>query len=64
MDFGNSLNEYKSHPSGAEADYVAIAKDWAMIGLDFRNAVAEFEVAEAEHGPDRGIEEEGVSGGE
>ena len=48
MDFGNSLNEYKSYPSGVEADYAAIARDWAMIGLDFRNAVAEFEAEEAE----------------
>ncbi len=64
MDFGNSLNEYKSYSSGAEADYAAIARDWAMIGLDFRNAVAEFEAAEAEHCPDLAIEEEGVSVGE
>ena len=49
MDFGNTLDTYKSYPSGTEADHAAIAKDWAMIGLDFRNAVAEFEAEEAEH---------------
>lgn len=64
MDFGNSLNEYKSYPSGVEADHAAIARDWAMIGLDFRNAIAEFEEEEAEHCPDRTAEEKGVSVGE
>ena len=53
MDFGNTLDEYKSYPSGAEADYAAIARDWAVIGLDFRNAIAEFETEEGEHRPDR-----------
>ena len=53
MDFGNSLNEYKSYPSGVEADHAAIARDWAMIGLDFRNAIAEFEAEEAEHCPNQ-----------
>lgn len=53
MDFGNSPNEYKSYSSGAEADYAAIARDWAMIGLDFRNAIAEFEAEETEHCSDR-----------
>lgn len=64
MDFGNSLNEYKSYPSGVEADHAALAKDWAMIGLDFRNATAEFEAEEAEHGPDHEVEEEGIAVGE
>ena len=49
MDFGNTLDDYKSYSSGAEADYDAIAKDWVMIGLDFRNAISEFEAEEAEH---------------
>ena len=53
MDFGNTLNEYKSYPSGVEADHAAIARDWAMIGLDFRNAIAGFEEEEAEHFPNR-----------
>lgn len=53
MDFGNTLDKYKSYPSGAEADYAAIARDWAMIGLDFRNAVVEFEAEAEEHCPDR-----------
>ena len=51
MDFGNTLDAHKSYSSssGTEADHAAIARDWAMIGLDFRNAVAEFEAEEAEH---------------
>ena len=61
MDFGNSLNEYKSYPSSVEADHAAIARDWAMIGLDFRNAVVEFEGEEAEHFPSRTAEEKGIS---
>ena len=64
MDFGNTLDDYKSYSSGAEADRAAIARDWAMIGLDFRNVVAEFEAEEAEYCPDRTVEEEGVSVGE
>ena len=64
MDFGNSLDEYKSYPSGVEADHAAIARDWAMIGLDFRNAIAEFEGEEAEHFPGSTVEEEGISVGE
>ena len=64
MDFGNTLNEYKSYPNGAEADYAAIARDWATIGLDFRNAVVKFEGEEAEHFPSRTVEEKGISVGE
>ena len=68
MDFGNTLDKYKSYPSGAEADYAAIARDWAMIGLDFRNAVVEFEEEKAEHcsnrDSDRAVEEKGISVGE
>ena len=64
MDLGNSLNEYKSYPSGVEADHAAIARDWAMIGLDFRNAIAEFEGEEADHFPGRTVEEKGISVGE
>lgn len=68
MDFGNTLDKYKSYPSGAEADHAAIARDWAMIGLDFRNAVVEFEEEKAEHcsnrDSDRAVEEKGISVGE
>lgn len=53
MDFGNTLDAYKSYSSGTEADRAAIARDWAMIGLDFRNAIAEFEAEEAEHCPNQ-----------
>lgn len=43
MDFGNSLiYGCKSYPSGAET----VARERVMIGLDFRNVVAEFEVKE------------------
>ena len=41
MDFGNSLRYgYKSYTRGAET----IARERVMIGLDFRNVVAKFEV--------------------
>ena len=43
MDFGNSLiYGCKSYPSDAEL----VVRERVMIGLDFRNVVAEFEVKE------------------
>ncbi len=46
MDFGQTLNEYNSSPSAQEADFAAIAEDWAMIEQDFRDAIGKFETME------------------
>jgi hypothetical protein len=39
LDFGNTLNEYNSSPSGEIADEIAIRMDWMMVGKDLRNAM-------------------------
>ncbi len=48
MDLGNTLNEYNISPNGKEADYIALSNDWAMIGQDMYDAIAEFELEEAD----------------
>jgi hypothetical protein len=39
MDFGNTLNEYNYSQSDEEADEKALRMDWAMVGVDLRNAM-------------------------
>lgn len=48
MDLGNTLNEYNTSPTGKEADYIAISNDWAMVGQDMHNAIADFESEEVD----------------
>lgn len=42
FDFGNSLNEYNSSPSGEMADEIALRMDWAVVGIDLLNAMTEY----------------------
>jgi hypothetical protein len=41
VDFGNTLNQYNGCETPEQADLVAIASDWAAIGLDLDQAAAE-----------------------
>lgn len=34
MDFGNTMSEYNTSPSGEEADALAFWADWSAIGSD------------------------------
>jgi hypothetical protein len=50
VDFGGTLTEYNRSPSGAVADYVALACDWRAVGNDLKNVV-EVEVRGVEANP-------------
>jgi hypothetical protein len=39
FDFGGVLNEYNAVKSGADADRLAIALDWYMVGQDLRTVI-------------------------
>jgi hypothetical protein len=43
FDIGGALNEYNDLPTGEEADALALALDWAMVGEDIRAATRAFE---------------------
>jgi len=38
LDFGDTLSEYNRSPTGAMADYIALAADWKQIGNDLSEA--------------------------
>jgi hypothetical protein len=42
LDMGNTLTEYNSALSPAQADALALYSDWAAIGQDFRVAAQQF----------------------
>lgn len=42
FDFGGALNEYNDLPTGEEADALALALDWAVVGDDIRAAMDAF----------------------
>ena len=44
LDFGNTLNEYNTSPSGEIADKIAIGMDWAVIGKDMNDAIKKMKV--------------------
>jgi hypothetical protein len=39
LDFGGTLNEYNSSPSGAMADRFALEADWRAIQQDFQAVI-------------------------
>lgn len=46
LDFGNTLTEYNTSPSGEAADYYAMQSDWEMVGQDLWSGIHQFEQAE------------------
>lgn len=46
FDLGGTLNEYNFASDPAEADYLAIASDWAAIGADLQAAIDSYKVQE------------------
>jgi len=42
LDFGNTLNEYNSSPSGEMADEIALRMDWEAVGYYLRNTMREY----------------------
>ena len=54
LDIGGTLNEYNFSENPAEADYLAIASDWAAVGLDLQAAIDSYKVQEGtEYGEKR-----------
>lgn len=43
IDFGNTLQEYNSSLIDQQADFLAIAADWRVVGDDLRSAMSEFD---------------------
>lgn len=39
-DFGNTLNTYNYSNTPEQADYIAMASDWQVVGQELRAAVA------------------------
>ena len=44
LDFGNTLAEYNTSPSGEEADCRAFWADWAAIGCDLHHVKQAYDV--------------------
>ncbi len=44
IDFGGTLTEFNSSPSGPQADRLALEQDWRMVGNDLRAAMGVYEV--------------------
>lgn len=44
LDFGNTLSEYNTSPSGEEADCRAFWADWAAIGSDLQHVKQTYDV--------------------
>lgn len=42
IDFGNTLQVYNSSLSSEQADFLALASDWYVIGDDLRNAMKHY----------------------
>jgi len=43
LDFGGTLKIYNEHDIPENADTCAFAKDWQALGLDFQNALGQYE---------------------
>ncbi len=41
LDFGNTLTEYNTSPSGEQADFLALRADWRAVAADLRSAMVE-----------------------
>ncbi len=41
LDFGNTLTEYNTSNSGAQADFLALRADWRAVAADLRGAMVE-----------------------
>ena len=42
IDIGDTLTEYNTSESGAEADTRALRSDWKAVGDDLRQAIAQY----------------------
>ena len=49
LDFGDTLTEYNSANSGAQADVVALWSDWLAVGDDMWAALRAYEGNVSEH---------------
>ena len=45
IDLGGTMVRFNESSSPEEADYLAIANDWIMVGNDIRNAMNQFALA-------------------
>lgn len=45
IDLGGTMARFNESTSPEEADYLAIANDWAMVGRDMRYAMNQFAIA-------------------
>ncbi len=43
LDFGNTLSEYNSSLTPAQADFLALRRDWGLTGHDWATALADAE---------------------
>jgi len=43
LDFGNTLSEYNTSLTPAQADFLALRGDWGLIGHDWASAFAEID---------------------
>lgn len=48
IDFGNTLQEYNTSLTGEQADALAFAVDWQVIGDEFRSVMLSYEQLEAQ----------------
>jgi len=48
IDFGNTLQEYNTSITGDQADTLAIASDWLVVGDDLKNVMFEYKDLEDE----------------
>ena len=42
LDLGNSIHLYSHYTDGQKEDYEAIKSDWAIIGMDMKQAMSEY----------------------
>ena len=45
IDLGGTMVKFNESSSPEEADYLALANDWAMVGHDIRNAMSQVVLA-------------------
>lgn len=45
IDLGGTMAMFNESSSPEEADYLALANDWAMVGNDIRTAMTQFALA-------------------
>lgn len=46
IDFGNTLQEYNASLTGNQADVLATASDWGVVGDDLKNVMLQHEYLE------------------